>query len=206
MVKYGFVQKGDSLKKHLPDRLYAELAAALGRQGVRRTTYDRFKPWTAEVAYAAGKFVQAGYDPKHGVEATIIGIAKADHIPVDGLETAEYQIALLNSLTDQQVAEMLAGDLAEEDHIPEALGRLTTSWTKGDLTELAAYFDEEMAGNPYLRKKIITDRNASWVPKIRAIMAKPGDYLVAVGTAHLIGPDSLIDLLRESGLTVERVN
>src|SRR5262245_1484963 len=89
LLKYGFVQRGDSLKKHLPDKLYAELAAALARQGMRSTTYDRFKPWTAEIAYAAGKFVQAGYNPAHGVEATIIGIAKADHIPVDGLETGE---------------------------------------------------------------------------------------------------------------------
>src|SRR5262249_40437252 len=147
-----------------------------------------------------------GYDPAHGVEATIIGIAKADHIPIDGLETGEYQIALLNSLTDRQVAEMLEGDLAEENDTSGALGRLTRSWTKGDLADLAAYFDEEMVGSADLRKKMITDRNASWVPKIQAIMRQPGEYVVVVGAGHLLGPSSLIALLRKSGVTVERVN
>lgn len=206
LLKYGFVERGDSLKKHLPDKLYAELTAALVKQGVPRLAYDRFKPWTADLVYAAGKFTQAGYNPADGVEATIIGIAKTGHIPVEGLETAEYQITLFNALTDAQVTQMLEGDLAERNEIPDSLGRLTTSWTNGDLTDLAAYFDEEMAQSPDLRKKMLTDRNASWVPKIRALLGKPGDYLVVVGAAHLIGPDSLIALLRKSGVTVERVN
>ena len=60
--------------------------------------------------------------------------------------------------------------------------------------------------DPQLRKKIVTDRNAAWVPKIQAIMGKPGTYLVVVGTGHLVGPESLIAMLQKSGLQVERVN
>lgn len=204
--KYGFLEQSDSLKKHLPGELYAELATALARQGVPEATYDRYKPWTANTVYAAGKFIQAGYNPANGVEATIIGLAGARHIPVEGLETAEYQIALFNSLTDRQVTQMLKDDLADRNDLPPAMDRLTASWSSGDLADLTAYFEEEMAGAPDLRKKMITDRNASWVPKIRAIMGKPGDYLVVVGAGHLLGPDSLIALLRKSGVTVERVN
>jgi uncharacterized protein YbaP (TraB family) len=204
--QYGLLPQGDSLKKHLPDNMYVRLGAALGQLGLPETAYDRFKPWTADMVYTAGKFDQAGYSPTAGVEATIIGLAKAGHVPVEGLETAEFQIALLSSLTEPEVVEMLKDDLADKDRIPAVMSRLTQSWSSGDVNDLAAYFTEDGGGDPELRRKMFTDRNASWVGKIRAIMDKPGSYVVVVGAGHLVGPESLIALLRKAGVTVERVN
>jgi len=203
--QYGLLPQGDSLKKHLPDSIYVKLGAALGQLGLPEAAYDRFKPWTADMVYTAGKFGQAGYSPTAGVEATVIGVAKAGHVPIEGLETAEFQIALLSSLTDPEVVEMLKDDLADKDQVPAIMSRLTRSWSSGDVNDLAAYFAED-GGDAELRRKMITDRNASWVGKIRAIMAKPGNYVVVVGAGHLVGPESLIALLRKAGVTVERVN
>ncbi len=101
---------------------------------------------------------------------------------------------------------MLKEDLAEADQMAVVMDRLTRSWSSGDVADLAAYFDDVTKDDPRLQKKIVTDRNAAWVPKIRAIMGKPGTYLVVVGTGHLVGPESLIALLQKAGLTIERVN
>jgi len=204
--RYGLLPQGDSLEKHLPDSVYAKLAAALGQLGMPEAAYDRLKPWTADMVYTAGKFDQAGYSRTAGVEATIIGLAKAGHVPVEGLETAEFQIALLSSLTEPEVVEMLKDDLADKDQIPSVMSRLTQSWSSGDVNDLAAHFVEDGGGDPELRRKLITDRNASWVGKIRAIMAKPGSYVIVVGAGHLVGSESLIALLQKAGVTVERVN
>jgi uncharacterized protein YbaP (TraB family) len=204
--QYGLLPQGDSLKKHLPDTIYVKLGAALGQLGLPAAAYDYFKPWTADMIYTASKFGQAGYSPTAGVEATIIGLAKAGHVPVEGLETAEFQIALLSSLTEPEVIEMLKDDLADKDQVAALMGRLTHSWSSGDINDLATYFTKDNGADPELRKKMFTDRNASWVGKIRAIMDKPGNYVVVVGAGHLVGQESLIALLQKAGVTVERVN
>jgi uncharacterized protein YbaP (TraB family) len=204
--RYGLLSQGDSLKKHLPDNIYVKLGAALGQLGVPESAYDRFKPWTADMVYTSSKFDQAGYSPKAGVEATILGVARAGHVPVEGLETAEFQIALLSSLTEPEVIEMLKDDLVDKDQIATVMGRLTASWSSGDVNDLATFFAEDTGADPELRRKMFTDRNASWVVKIRAIMDKPGNYVVVVGAGHLVGPESLIALLQKAGVPVERVN
>ena len=101
---------------------------------------------------------------------------------------------------------MLKEDLAEADQVEVVMDRLTKSWSRGDVADLAAYFDDVTKDDSKLQKKIVTDRNAAWVPKIRAIMGKPGTYLVVVGTGHLVGPESLIAMLEKAGLKIERVN
>ena len=204
--QYGLLPQGDSLKKHLPDNIYVKLGAALGQLGVPEAAYDRFKPWTADMVYTSSKFDQAGYSPKAGVEATILGLTKAGHVPVEGLETAEFQIALLSSFTEPEMIEMLKDDLADKDQVAAVMGRLTDSWSSGDVNDLATYFAKESGVGPELRRKMFTDRNASWVVKIRAIMEKPGSYVIVVGAGHLVGSESLIALLQKAGVTVERVN
>jgi uncharacterized protein YbaP (TraB family) len=205
-TRYGILAKGDSLKNHLPSQVYAEVGAAFRAHGMPEKAYDSLKPWSAEVTYSSLKFLDAGYKPEIGVEATITALAQAKGIETQGLETAELQVALLASLTDQEAVQMLQEDLAEDTQMQAVMDRLTRSWSSGDVTDLDAYFDELTADDPRLRKMIITDRNAAWVPKIQAIMGKPGTYFVVVGTGHLVGPQSLIAMLRGAGLQVERVN
>jgi uncharacterized protein YbaP (TraB family) len=204
--RYGLLPEGDSLQNHLPHKLYAELGRALARQGVSEDVYDRLRPWTADMFYAVSNYAEAGYNRQSGVEATIIDLATARHIPVEGLETAEFQITLFSSLTEQEVREMIEDDLAEGERSRGVLDRLTKSWSSGDIGDLAAYFEEESGDDPELRRKMFTDRNAAWMVKIRGMMARPGEYLVVVGAAHLVGPDSLIAMLRRAGVTVERMN
>ena len=206
ILKYGILPKGDSLKKHLPAAVYAEVSAAFRAHGMAEKIFQSFKPWTAELAYSALKFVDAGYKQETGVEATVTALARAKGIRTEGLETAEFQISLFASFTDEQAAEMLKEDMTEANQTEVVMDRLTSSWSSGDVADLGAYFAELTKDDPQLRKKIVTDRNAAWVPKIQAIMGKPGTYLVVVGTGHLVGPESLIAMLQKSGLQVERVN
>jgi len=206
VLKYGILAKGDSLKNHLPAEVYAELGAAFRSHGVQDKVFESFKPWTADMAFSSLKFLDAGYKQETGVEATITSLAQAKGIHTEGLETAEFQISLFASLTDQQATEMLKEDLAEADQMEAVMNRLTRSWGSGDVADLATYFAETTMDDPELRKKILTDRNAAWVPKIQAIMAKPGTYLVVVGAGHLVGPESLVAMLQKTGLKVDRVN
>ena len=56
--------------------------------------------------------------------------------------------------------------------------------------------------DPELREALLVGRNRAWTqPLLEALKAR-GKPLVAVGTAHLVGPDGLVALLQERGYTV----
>jgi uncharacterized protein YbaP (TraB family) len=60
---------------------------------------------------------------------------------------------------------------------------------------------------PEMYARMNTARNDTWVPKLDALLKKPGtdDTLVVVGTMHLLGPDGVIEKLKAKGYKVERV-
>jgi len=43
-------------------------------------------------------------------------------------------------------------------------------------------------------------RNRKWIPKIESLLNDDKNYLVIVGTAHLVGQGSVIELLKRDGV------
>jgi uncharacterized protein YbaP (TraB family) len=204
--EYAFLPKGDSLRAHLPAELYTKLAEAFDRRGWSERVYDSLKPWAALVVYGDARIHSAGYRDRAGVEETIEKIAKADGVPIRGLETLADQFAALDALSDKDILEWIEPRLGAKDQKPEDMDQLTQAWSSGDIANLAAEFTSVSGHAPVFEKELAADRNANWTPKIEALLDEPGKYLVVVGTGHLVGPDSLIALLQKDGITVERVN
>ncbi len=56
---------------------------------------------------------------------------------------------------------------------------------------------------PALRKRILKDRHDKWLPQIEKMIADGRTHMIIVGAAHLVGPDSVIAMLRAKGVKVE---
>ena len=63
-----------------------------------------------------------------------------------------------------------------------------------------------MNGHPELKDLLLKQRNRNWVPQIETLLAGRDDVLVVVGAGHLVGPDSVIRMLRDKGYEVTRVS
>jgi uncharacterized protein len=61
-----------------------------------------------------------------------------------------------------------------------------------------------MHARPDLRDRLLIDRNKRWVPKIEALADGPDTAMVIVGAGHLVGPDSVVDLLQKDGRIVRQ--
>lgn len=75
-------------------------------------------------------------------------------------------------------------------------------WKAGDYEAFAAnpYWTETVVKIPLLVK----NRNEKWLPKMCAAM-RESPTMFAFGAAHLIGPDGIIQMLRNAGYKVEQV-
>jgi uncharacterized protein YbaP (TraB family) len=74
------------------------------------------------------------------------------------------------------------------------------AWQRGD----TAWFDDQMRSelgrDPVLYQSVLAARNRKWIPKIEALLNDDKNYLVIVGTGHLVGRNSVIDLLKKDGV------
>jgi uncharacterized protein YbaP (TraB family) len=47
---------------------------------------------------------------------------------------------------------------------------------------------------------MLTGRNRKWLPRIEALLNEDRNYLIIVGTGHLVGRDGVVDLLKKDGI------
>lgn len=204
--QFGVLPEGDVLKNHMPVELYESLASEFNAMGMQEQIYAQFKPWMAGTIYTSFRFMRLGYNPAAGVEASLVSLARAQGKSIEGFETAAFQVDLLSQMTgDQQIA-LLDRSLIYKDRLEAYMAEMTSAWTRGDLDALEIIFDRAVEKAPELKERLLTSRNRNWVKRIQEILDRPGNYLVAVGTAHLVGDQSLFQFLDEASITVTRIH
>ena len=75
----------------------------------------------------------------------------------------------------------------------------------GDVDSIARTFNAELENSPELREALLRRRNANWSYWLASRMQRPGTVLVAVGAGHLAGHDSVVEMLKQRGYKVRRV-
>jgi hypothetical protein len=75
-----------------------------------------------------------------------------------------------------------------------------TAWKHGDMRWFENELQQEFGNDPRLYESLITGRNRKWMPKIEALLTGDRNALVIVGTGHLVGRGSVIELLKKDGI------
>ncbi len=184
------------------------LNAAANRAGVPggAQTLAPMKPWLAALTIATAPLLKAGLDPEHGVDKLLRAQMSGSGKEVLGLETSEEQIRFLADMPQAMQLAMLRSTLREFDQATVELARLTDAWKAGDVATIARVEDEEMRQKePALYRRLIVQRNQNWAARIGDLLRHhQGTIFIAVGAAHLAGPDSVQAQLIKLGIVAER--
>jgi uncharacterized protein YbaP (TraB family) len=200
MLASATLPEGQSLPGVLGPTRYARAASLAREVGVELSTFDRFAPWFAAEAISQLQLLQLGFQPTSGVEMYFLERARGDGKSIAGLETVHDQIALFEGLSMTAQAEYLMSSLEQARELPKQVDDMVHAWQRGD----TAWFDDqlrsELGKDPALYQSVLGARNRKWIPKIEALLNGDKNYLVIVGTGHLVGRDSLIELLKKDGV------
>ena len=200
LLASALLPEGKSLPSILGKQRY-ERAAALAREvGVELATFDQFAPWFAAEAISQMQLAQLGFQPQSGVEMYFMERARSDGKTVAGLETVHEQIALFDAMSMDAQAEYLASSLEQARDLPKEVDAMVHAWQRGDTEWFDNQLKRELGRDPQLYQSLLVARNRKWTPKIEALLNEDGNYLVIVGTGHLVGLDSVIDLLKKDGI------
>jgi hypothetical protein len=190
--------------KTLPDILgktrYGRADALAHEVGVDLSLFDQFAPWFAAEAISQLQLSQLGYQPEAGVEMYFIERARNDGKSVAGLETVHDQIALFESMSMDTQADYLLSSLEQAHELPAEVDSMVRAWRSGDTQWFDKQMKSELGSDPRLYQAVLGSRNRKWLPKIEALLNEDKNYLVIVGTGHLVGQGSVIELLAKDGI------
>jgi uncharacterized protein YbaP (TraB family) len=203
MQRAAMLPPGQSLRSVLGadyDRVHSQAMES----GIDLAVLDQTAPWFVAITLMSLELAKRGFDPSLGIEQTVASRAIADRKPITGLETAEQQFAVLSSLPLAEQKRFLLMSLEEADRMDAELESLLTAWRAGDTHELETLLSAEFDRFPELYKPLTEDRNRAWIEKLVGLLDDDDDYLVVVGALHLVGRNSVVDLLRARGYDVEQ--
>lgn len=205
LLNKGFLRPGKSLTEELSTDGAAKLQEVSERLALPIAAVDRMRPWQAFLALSVQFIVSRGFDPASGLEPGLLKEARARGRRLVFLESVDEQLGFFTELTPAVETALLELTLSEWDNQAEDFQLLYDAWRRGDTPEIDALMNAAMREKtPEIYKILLKDRNAAWADRLEAAMSEPGKKLVAVGAAHLAGPDSLPDLLAAKGLQINR--
>ncbi len=171
------------------------------------------KPWFTTLTLSVSPLTSAGYDPTQGIDIKIAKLAEDDGDPIKGFETVEEQTKILASGTiEEQLAalrHMLTLPKGEIEAMKAEMDTLAIKWASGDIAGAEAMFtdmsetDEAQFGGAAM-DALLLNRNENWAGQIETMLKGAGTHFIAVGGAHLVGPDSVQERLKLRGIETER--
>jgi len=203
MAKFGLLPPGQTLRAQLKDKDYAEFEKLAGELGLPPAGLAPMRPWLAALVMGVQFVVKQGYDPARGVEQQVAVWAKQNGKALGSLESVESQLRIFADLSREQEVALLQVTVRQLRELPGVLDQILAAYRKGDQAALERVLHAGMDELPALRQRIFGDRHRAWLPQIEKMLAEGGNRVVIVGAAHLVGPDSVIALLRAKGYKVE---
>ena len=187
------------------DRDRLERAARLANVPGGVAALNVMRPWLAALTLTVAPLTQAGLDPAAGVDKQLRAAMEKAGKPVRALETAEQQIRFLADMPQAMQLALLRSTLRDTDRASVELKALIDAWKDGDDKAIARLENDLMRREePQLYQRLLVERNETWARQIAGMLQQPGTVFIAVGAAHLAGPDSVQAQLAKEGIATER--
>ncbi len=166
---------------------------------------DGMKPWLASEFLTVAAASNAGLSSELSADEALKSRAKREQKNVIYLETIEDQIRVSADQPDFVQMTLLTETLEGFNSLGDELNSIVQSWAVGRTDFLTREMVLALKNkSPDFYNALLVDRNRKWSTTLTRWMEDSGTGFVAVGASHLLGEDSLIEMLREQGYQVSR--
>ncbi len=202
MAQLGMYPAGSSLEANVSKETWEKVRQWATKRGMDAGDMNKFRPWFAALLITSTEYSALGASPDKGVDSHFEARAKKDGKPMEGLETAEFQLQLFASLKEKQQTELLEQTLGEIATVAEEYEKMLAAWKQGDLGTLQDMLFREADKYPELMSLFLTARNVAWMEPLDRMLKNGEKVMVLVGTGHFTSEGGLIELLRLRGYKV----
>lgn len=205
MLQLGLYPEGQNLLQNLDGHTRQLLEKKMAALGVPLEQFARFKPWFIAVTLASLELQRLGYNPNYGLDVHFFNKARTEAKEIGFLEPAEFQLNLLGNMVGKDQIDFLNQTLKDLEVVDELAADLVKFWKSGNANGLHELLFRSFKDYPAIHDRLLIQRNKKWVEEIEALMRENKNILFVVGTGHLVGPQSVVDLLRKRGHKVKQL-
>lgn len=205
LLTKAFMKDGTRLKDLLSPEDYKLVKSKFESLGLPFMLFERVKPMFLSM------FVQGDFNPEDlqngsitSYEMEFYETAKENEIPVDGLETLEFQMSIFDSIPYSDQAKMLVESIRSTNIEDDEFQKMIELYKAQDVDGMYDMFQGEDVDIGEYEDLFLTTRNKNWIPIMQNVLPT-GNLFFAVGAGHLGGPNGVIRLLRKAGYTVTPV-
>jgi uncharacterized protein len=193
---------GRSLEEQIGSSRYRQVKNQATALGIDMLLLDDKEAWYAAVLVSQIRLMQMGFDPAWGIETRYTSKAVMDGKTISGLETMKEQLGVLDNMSIDTQAEFLLESLNEQSAAETEMRTIVAAWKTGDIATLEQTMFEGIGELPELYQNLVVLRNKSWAHQLYELDQRNNGmtYLVIVGGMHLVGQDSVQNLLRRKGI------
>ncbi len=198
----GTLPKGTTLRDRVDPRTYAyivRVASQVKGANTPEKQLEHLRPWALAFMLTPQGF--EGVSSAHGVETYLGAKAKAAHKPMVGLVPFKQHIAVFGDMSDADSELFLVHEFIHLDSGSAEFKRTVAAWRRGDVEAVVQDYEDA----PTIRRRLLTDRNLSWMPRIDGFLRSGKTWMVVAGAAHMAGPQGLPALLKAQGCRVEQL-
>ncbi len=212
---------GSTVSDYMPQELYDRSCELLERAEMYSAIFDRYNlAWWAQMVDSAIQELYSDLDTDKAMDSMLIDHAYGIEIPVLEVESAEFQLTLLNTFDNELYLLLIEDALDGADTYGDDLDELFALWLSGDRDafweylsaengeeELSAdYTEEQIALIEDYNRRLLDDRNLGMFDRAVEYLGSGQTVFFAVGAAHMANGVGLVQLLTDAGYTVEEVN
>ena len=195
----------EKLDVRIKPSLRDDLDRIIDAANIPKRSLNRMETWAAALSLASAQTKGLGLDSSGGVEKKLAAQFAEAGKPIEALETIEGQLGYFDRLPEAQQRQMLTSVVEESGDSQQAFEQLFNAWMTGDVDQIVTLTDTGILIDPKTREYLLVLRNQDWAEQLDKRLQKPGTSFIAVGAAHLAGPDAVQATLAERGYKIEKI-
>jgi uncharacterized protein YbaP (TraB family) len=196
MMAMGLYPEGQTLFQNISNEMHSSLKKKMTNLGMPLENFARFRPWFLAVTLTVLELQRLGFSLDYGIDIHFYGKAGMDEKEIGFLEPVDFQLELLGKMNAQDQKAFLGQTLKDLDVAAQMADDMLKYWKKGDVNNLYAVLFKSFEDYPQIENRLLRRRNIDWVKKIEEMMAEEKNIFIIVGAGHLIGPGSVVALLK----------
>lgn len=185
--------------------LHDDLDRIIDSANIPERSLNRMETWAAALSLASAQTKGLGLNSSSGVEEKLTAQFTKAGKPIEALETIELQLGYFDKLPEEQQRQMLTSVVEDSSDARQDFENLFNAWMNGNVEQIVTLTDTGILADPTTRKYLLVSRNLDWVEQLDKRLQKQGTSLIAVGAAHLVGPDAVQATLAERGYKIEKI-
>lgn len=190
---------GEELARNVSVPLYQAATALAERLGLPIELLASYRPWWAALQLMNRILEESGYQRANGIDHRALFISKELNKSTFFLESPAASVPPLAHapLYEQELA--LSRVCQRSDEGLQEVSSIVEAWLSGNPQNLLPILQRSVQQMPNTYSALLADRNQAWLGQLLRFANSGRRVVAVVGALHMVGSDSLPNLLGRSG-------